>query len=60
MVRFCPKGQLEVGPTFALMPVSILLMTNAGIRFVSALILGPAIAAAVGFANGFITRSLSG
>ena len=46
---------LSVGSVFALMPMSIALMVNAGIPFWIALLLGLLIAAAVGFINGFIT-----
>src|SRR6266550_7973992 len=55
ILMICGEFDLSVGSVFALMPMSIALMTNAGVPFISAMLLGLAIAAAVGFANGFIT-----
>jgi simple sugar transport system permease protein len=46
---------LSVGSMFALMPVCVAVMTNHGVPFIPAMLLGLAIAAMVGFANGFIT-----
>jgi len=59
VLMICGEFDLSVGSMFALMPVSVALMTDRGIPFVSAMLLGLAIAAAVGFANGFITLAFN-
>jgi simple sugar transport system permease protein len=55
LLMICGEFDLSVGSMFAFMPVSVALMTNTGFPFIPAMLLGLAIAAAVGFANGFIT-----
>ena len=59
VLMICGEFDLAVGSMFALMPVSIALMTNAGVPFIPAMLLGLAIAATVGFANGFITLAFN-
>lgn len=55
LLMICGEFDLSVGSMFALMPVCVAVMTNHGVSFVPAMLLGLAIAAVVGFANGFIT-----
>jgi simple sugar transport system permease protein len=59
VLMICGEFDLSVGSMFALMPVSIALMTNAGVPFIPAMLLGLAIAALVGLANGFITLTFN-
>jgi simple sugar transport system permease protein len=59
VLMICGEFDLSVGSMFALMPVCIALMTNLGVPFILAMLLGLAIAAAVGFANGFITLAFN-
>jgi len=55
VLMICGEFDLSVGSMFALMPISVALMTNHGVPFGLAMLLGLAIGAVVGFANGFIT-----
>lgn len=55
ILMICGEFDLSVGSVFALMPMAIAIMLNADIPFPVALILGLLIAAAIGFANGFVT-----
>ena len=55
VLMICGEFDLSVGSMFALMPISVALMTNHGVPFALAMLLGLAIGAVVGFANGFIT-----
>jgi simple sugar transport system permease protein len=59
VLMICGEFDLSVGSMFALMPVSIALMTNAGVPFIPAMLLGLVIAALVGLANGFITLTFN-
>ena len=59
VLMICGEFDLSVGSMFAFMPVSVALMTDRGIPFVPAMLLGLAIAAAVGFGNGFITLAFN-
>jgi simple sugar transport system permease protein len=59
VLMICGEFDLSVGSMFALMPVSVALMTNAGIPFIPAMLFGLFIAALVGFANGFITLTFN-
>jgi simple sugar transport system permease protein len=59
VLMICGEFDLSVGSMFAFMPVSVALMTDRGIPFVPAMLLGLAIAATVGFANGFITLAFN-
>ena len=59
VLLICGEFDLSVGSMFAFMPVSVALMTDRGIPFVPAMLLGLAIAAAVGFGNGFITLAFN-
>src|SRR5580698_11195269 len=55
MLMICGEFDLSVGSVFALMPMSIALMLNAGVPFLAAFLIGLAICAFIGFANAFIT-----
>jgi simple sugar transport system permease protein len=55
LLMICGEFDLSVGSMFALMPVCVAVMTNHGVSFVPAMLLGLAISAVVGLANGFIT-----
>ena len=55
ILMICGEFDLSVGSVFALMPMCIALMLNAGVPFWAAFCLGLLIAAFVGFINGFIT-----
>ena len=55
MLMICGEFDLSVGSVFALMPMSIALMLNAGVPFWPAFLSGLSICAAIGFINGFIT-----
>jgi simple sugar transport system permease protein len=59
VLMICGEFDLSVGSMFALMPVSVALMTDAGLPFIPAMLLGLAISAMVGFANGFITLAFN-
>jgi simple sugar transport system permease protein len=59
ILMICGEFDLSVGSMFALMPVSVALMTNAGVPFIPAILLGLVIAALVGFTNGFITLTFN-
>jgi simple sugar transport system permease protein len=59
VLMICGEFDLSVGSMFALMPVSVALMTNAGLPFIPAMLLGLLIAALVGFTNGFITLTFN-
>ncbi|WP_144223787.1 ABC transporter permease [Mesorhizobium amorphae] len=55
MLMICGEFDLSVGSVFALMPMSIAVMLNAGVPFPLALLIGLAICALIGFVNGYIT-----
>ena len=55
LLMICGEFDLSVGSMFALMPVCVAVMTNHGVPFIPAMLLGLTISAVVGFANGFIT-----
>ena len=55
ILMICGEFDLSVGSVFALMPMAFAIMLNAGVPFVPAVLLGLAIAAAVGFVNGYVT-----
>ena len=59
ILMICGEFDLSVGSVFALTPMSIAIMLNGGIPFPAALFLGLLLAAAIGFANGFITIRFS-
>ena len=59
VLMICGEFDLSVGSMFALMPVSVALMTNGGIPFIPAMLAGLFIAALVGLANGFITLTFN-
>ena len=59
VLMICGEFDLSVGSMFALMPVSVALLTNAGVPFIPAMLLGLLIAALVGLANGFITLTFN-
>jgi simple sugar transport system permease protein len=55
MLMICGEFDLSVGSVFALMPMCIALMLNAGVPFLPAFLAGLALCALIGFANAFIT-----
>jgi simple sugar transport system permease protein len=55
ILMICGEFDLSVGSVFALMPMAIAIMLNAGVPFVPAVLLGLVLAAAVGFVNGCVT-----
>jgi simple sugar transport system permease protein len=55
ILMICGEFDLSVGSVFALMPMAIAIMLNADIPFPVATLIGLAIAAAIGFINGYIT-----
>src|SRR3982750_2567351 len=55
ILMICGEFDLSVGSVFALMPMSVAIMLNAGIAFVPAILLGLALCAVVGFVNGIVT-----
>ncbi len=59
ILMICGEFDLSVGSVFALTPMAIAIILNGGIPFPVALFLGLLLAAAIGFANGFITIRFS-
>ncbi len=59
ILMICGEFDLSVGSVFALTPMAIAIMLNGGIPFPVALFLGLLVAAAIGFANGYITIRFS-
>lgn len=59
ILMICGEFDLSVGSVFALMPMSMAVMLNAGIPFSAALLIGLLIAATVGFVNGYVTLQFS-
>ena len=55
MLMICGEFDLSVGSVFAIMPMSIALMLNAGVAFWPAFAVGVLICAIIGFLNAFIT-----
>src|SRR5258708_17475075 len=55
MLMICGEFALSVGSVFAIMPMSIALMLNAGVPFWPAFAVGILICAIIGFLNAFIT-----
>src|ERR1700760_2481447 len=55
MLMICGEFDLSVGSVFAIMPMSIALMLNAGVAFLPAFAVGVLICAFIGFLNAFIT-----
>lgn len=55
ILMICGEFDLSVGSVFALMPMAIAIMLNAGISFPVATLIGLALAALIGFINGYIT-----
>src|ERR1700761_8879550 len=55
MLMICGEFDLSVGSVFAIMPMSIALMLNAGVPFSAAFLLGLSICVAIGFVNALIT-----
>lgn len=55
MLMICGEFDLSVGSVFAIMPMSIALMLNAGVPFWAAFAVGVLMCACIGFVNGFIT-----
>ena len=59
ILMICGEFDLSVGSVFALMPMSIAVMLNAGVPFSAALLIGLLISAAVGLINGYVTLQFS-
>lgn len=59
ILMICGEFDLSVGSTFALTPMATSLLIIAGVPAVLAILLGLMIAAAIGFANGFITLTFA-
>src|SRR6476660_8828129 len=59
ILMICGEFDLSVGSVFALMPMCIALMLNAGVPFWVAFVIGLLIAALIGFLNGCITLRFS-
>lgn len=59
ILMICGEFDLSVGSTFALTPMATSLMIIAGVPAVPAILLGLAIAGAIGFLNGFITLTFA-
>ena len=57
ILMICGEFDLSVGSTFALTPMATSLLIIAGVPAFVAIVCGLLIAAAIGFANGFITTS---
>ncbi|HEY1885921.1 MAG TPA: ABC transporter permease, partial [Roseiarcus sp.] len=55
ILMICGEFDLSVGSTFALTPMAASLLIIAGVPALAAILLGLLLAAAIGFANGFIT-----
>lgn len=55
MLMICGEFDLSVGSVFAIMPMSIALMLNAGVPFWAAFVVGLLVCAFIGFVNGLIT-----
>jgi simple sugar transport system permease protein len=55
LLMICGEFDLSVGSVFALMPMSVAIMLEAGWPFWPAVLVGLAIAALMGFVNGFVT-----
>lgn len=59
ILMICGEFDLSVGSVFALMPMSVALMLNAGVPFTAAMAIGLLICAVIGFCNGFITLTFA-
>ena len=59
ILMICGEFDLSVGSTFALTPMATSLLIIAGVPAVTAIVLGLLLAAAIGFANGFITLTFA-
>ena len=59
ILMICGEFDLSVGSTFALTPMATSLLIIAGVPAVAAIVLGLLLAAAIGFANGFITLTFA-
>ena len=55
ILMICGEFDLSVGSVFALMPMSVAIMLNAGVPFVPAVLIGLIICAVIGFINGYVT-----
>jgi simple sugar transport system permease protein len=59
ILMICGEFDLSVGSTFALTPMATSLLIIAGVPAFAAILLGLLLAAAIGFANGFITLTFA-
>ena len=55
ILMICGEFDLSVGSVFALMPMSMAVMVNAGVPFPAAVLLGLMLCAVIGFVNGYVT-----
>ncbi|MGA8586396.1 MAG: ABC transporter permease [Roseiarcus sp.] len=59
ILMICGEFDLSVGSTFALTPMATSLLIIAGVPALASILLGLLLAAAIGFANGFITLTFA-
>ncbi|MBV8565462.1 MAG: ABC transporter permease [Methylobacteriaceae bacterium] len=59
ILMICGEFDLSVGSVFAIMPMSIALMLNAGVPFAAAFLVGLLICVGIGFINGFVTLTFA-
>jgi simple sugar transport system permease protein len=59
ILMICGEFDLSVGSTFALTPMATSLLIIAGVPALAAILIGLLLAAAIGFANGFITLTFA-
>jgi simple sugar transport system permease protein len=59
LLMICGEFDLSVGSTYAIMPMTVCLLANAGWGFVPAMIAGLLVCVAIGLVNGFITIRFS-
>ena len=59
ILMICGEFDLSVGSTFALTPMATSLLIIAGVPPLAAILLGLLLAAAIGFANGFVTLTFA-
>lgn len=55
LLMICGEFDLSVGSVFALMPMSVAILLESEVPFWPAVLVGLAIAAAIGFVNGYVT-----
>ena len=55
ILMICGEFDLSVGSVFALMPMTAAVILNSGVPFTTAVLIGLALCAVIGFINGYIT-----